>query len=201
MLLLLDRRIKILFIIVSLFIFKGCGVSDTITSETSEYYSKTFEEREEIECPKIKIIKELDELYKENKSQGLNYLVKFNSISWNCYTEYSDSSSEEHSLIGELFGDEINDNVSLFTTILLQVSFVVTLEENMKIREDENFQYVLALIDKKNNIIVKKKLDLNFNIETSMQRFILEDKQINMRIPNKKINSENSVLLVGFIKK
>ena len=198
MLLLLDRRIKILFIIVSLFIFKGCGVSDSITSE---YYNKTFGEREEIECPEIKIIKELGELYKENKSEELNYLVKFNSISWNCFTEYSDASSEEDSLIDELFGDEIHDNSNLFTTILLQVSFVVTVEENMKIREGENFQYVLALIDKKNNIIVKKKLDLNFNIETSMKRFVLNDKQINIRIPNKKISSENSILLVGFIKK
>ena len=198
MLLLLDRRIKILFIIVSLFIFKGCGASDSITSE---YYNKTFGEREEIECPEIKIIKELGELYKENKSEELNYLVKFNSISWNCFTEYSDASSEEDSLIDELFGDEIHDNSNLFTTILLQVSFVVTVEENMKIREGENFQYVLALIDKKNNIIVKKKLDLNFNIETSMKRFVLNDKQINIRIPNKKISSENSILLVGFIKK
>ena len=198
MLLLLDRRIKILFIIVSLFIFKGCGVSDSITSE---YYNKTFGEREEIECPEIKIIKELGELYKENKSEELNYLVKFSSISWNCFTEYSDSSSEEDSLIGELFGDEIHDNSNLFTTILLQVSFVVTVEENMKIREGENFQYVLALIDKKNNIIVKKKLDLNFNIKTSRQRFVLNDKQINIRIPSKKISSENSTLLVGFIKK
>ena len=198
MLLLLDRRIKILFIIVSLFIFKGCGVSDSITSE---YYNKTFGEREEIECPEIKIIKELGELYKENESEELNYLVKFNSISWNCFTEYLDASSEENSLIDELFGDEIHDNSNLFTTILLQVSFVVTVEENMKIREGENFQYVLALIDKKNNIIVKKKLDLNFNIETSMKRFVLNDKQINIRIPNKKISSENSILLVGFIKK
>ena len=198
MFLLLDRRIKILFIIVSLFIFKGCGVSDSITSE---YYNKTFGEREEIECPEIKIIKELGELYKENKSEELNYLVKFNSISWNCFTEYLDASSEEDSLIDELFGDEIHDNSNLFTTILLQVSFVVTVEENMKIREGENFQYVLALIDKKNNIIVKKKLDLNFNIETSMKRFVLNDKQINIRIPNKKISSENSILLVGFIKK
>ena len=198
MLLLLDRRIKILFIVVSLFIFKGCGVSDSITSE---YYNKTFGEREEIECPEIKIIKELGELYKENKSEELNYLVKFNSISWNCFTEYLDASSEEDSLIDELFGDEIHDNSNLFTTILLQVSFVVTVEENMKIREGENFQYVLALIDKKNNIIVKKKLDLNFNIETSMKRFVLNDKQINIRIPNKKISSENSILLLGFIKK
>ena len=71
----------------------------------------------------------------------------------------------------------------------------------MKIREGENFQYVLALIDKKNNIIVKKKLDLNFNIDTSMKRFVLNDKQINIRIPNKKISPENSILLVGFIKK
>jgi len=198
MLLLFDRRIKILFIIVSLLIFKGCGLSDSITSE---YYNQTFGDREEIVCPEIKIIKELGELYKDNKSEELNYLVKFNSISWNCFTEYSDSSSEEDSLIGELFGDEIHDNSSLFTTILLQVSFVVTVEENMKIREGENFQYVLALIDKKNNIIVKKKLDLNFNIETSMKRFVLNDKQINIRIPNKKISSENSILLVGFIKK
>ena len=198
MLFLVDRRIKILFIIVSFFIFKGCGVSDSITSE---YYNKTFGEREEIECPEIKIIKELGELYKENKSEELNYLVKFNSISWNCFTEYLDASSEEDSLIDELFGDEIHDNSNLFTTILLQVSFVVTVEENMKIREGENFQYVLALIDKKNNIIVKKKLDLNFNIETSMKRFVLNDKQINIRIPNKKISSENSILLVGFIKK
>ena len=198
MFLLLDRRIKILFIVVSLFIFKGCGASDSITSE---YYNKTFGEREEIECPEIKIIKELGELYKENKSEELNYLVKFNSISWNCFTEYLDASSEEDSLIDELFGDEIHDNSNLFTTILLQVSFVVTVEENIKIREGENFQYVLALIDKKNNIIVKKKLDLNFNIETSMKRFVLNDKQINIRIPNKKISPENSILLVGFIKK
>ena len=39
MFLLLDRRIKILFIIVSLLIFEGCGASDSITSE---YYNKTF---------------------------------------------------------------------------------------------------------------------------------------------------------------
>ena len=77
----------------------------------------------------------------------------------------------------------------------------MTVEENTKIKEVENFQYVLALIDKKNNIIVKKKLDLNFNIETSMKRFVLNDKQINIRIPNKKISSENSILLLGFIKK
>ena len=198
MLLLLDRRIKILFIIVSLFIFKGCGASDSITSE---YYNKTFGEREEIECPEIKIIKELGELYKENKSEELNYLVKFNSISWNCFTEYLDASSEDDSLIDELFGDEIHDNSNLFTTILLQVSFVVTVEENVKIIEDENFQYVLALIDKKNNIIVKKKIDLIFSIEDSTKRFVLNDKQINIRIPNKKISSENSILLVGFIKK
>ena len=201
MLLLLDRRIKILFIIISLFIFKGCGVSDTITSETSEYYSKTFGEREEIECPKIKIIKELDELYIKNKNEELSYLVKFSSISWNCYTEYSDSISEESSSIDELSGDGTHDNSSLFTTIFLQVSFVVTVEENMKTGKDESFQYVLALIDKKNNLIVKKKLDLNFNIEASIQRFILEDKQINIKIPNKKISSKNSILLVGFIKK
>ena len=143
MLLLLDRRIKILFIIVSLFIFKGCGVSDSITSE---YYNKTFGEREEIECPEIKIIKELGELYKENKSEELNYLVKFNSISWNCYTEYSDASSEEDSLVDELFGDEIHDNFNLFTTILLQVSFVVTVEENMKIREGEKEWVPLMLV-------------------------------------------------------
>ena len=198
MLLLLDLRVKILFIIVSLFIFKGCGLSDSITSE---YYNQTFDEREEIECPKIKIIKELDELYIKNKNEELSYLVKFSSISWNCYTEYSDSISEESSSIDELSGDGTHDNSSLFTTIFLQVSFVVTVEENMKTGKDESFQYVLALIDKKNNLIVKKKLDLNFNIEASIQRFILEDKQINIKIPNKKISSKNSILLVGFIKK
>ena len=45
------------------------------------------------------------------------------------------------------------------------------------------------------------KIDLIFSIEDSTKRFVLNDKQINIRIPDKKISSENSILLVGFIKK
>ena len=187
----LHKKIIFIFLIYSLFIIEGCGGSGT----TARVFNQITTERDEIECPEISIIKNLDSYSKKNRDGELSYIVRFNSVSWECFIEFSD----QPSLLETALNEEAYSEDNFLITISMNLSFKISTGENITTESIESFPYLIALVDKKNNIIVKKKLDYSFKNISVMDTFILEEDKINIRIPNIDIDEKNARLLIGFI--
>ena len=187
----LHKKIIFIFLIYSLFIIEGCGGSGT----TARVFNQITTERDEIECPEISIIKNLDSYSKKNRDGELSYIVRFNSVSWECFIEFSD----QPSLLETALNEENYSEDNFLITISMNLSFKISTGENITTESIESFPYLIALVDKKNNIIVKKKLDYSFKNISVMDTFILEEDKINIRIPNIDIDEKNARLLIGFI--
>ena len=187
----LHKKIIFIFLIYSLFIIEGCGGSGT----TARVFNQITTERDEIECPEISIIKNLDSYSKKNRDGELSYIVRFNSVSWECFIEFSD----QPSLLETALNEEAYSEDNFLITISMNLSFKISTGENITTESIESFPYLIALVDKKNNIIVKKKLDFSFKNISVMDTFILEEDKINIRIPNIAIDEKNARLLIGFI--
>jgi len=187
----LHKKIIFIFLIYSLFIIEGCGGSGT----TARVFNQITTERDEIECPEISIIKNLDSYSKKNRDGELSYIVRFNSVSWECFIEFSD----QPSLLETALNEENYSEDNFLITISMNLSFKISTGENITTDSIESFPYLIALVDEKDNIIVKKKLDYSFKNISVMDTFILEEDKINIRIPNIDIDEKNARLLIGFI--
>ena len=187
----LYKKIIFIFIIYSLFIIAGCGLSGT----TARVFNQITTERDEIECPEISIVKNLDSYSKKNRDGELSYIVRFNSVSWECFIEFSD----QPSLLETALNEETYSEDNFLITISMNLSFKISTGENITTDSIESFPYLIALVDEKDNIIVKKKLDYSFKNISVMDTFILEEDKINIRIPNIDIDEKNARLLIGFI--
>ena len=187
----LHKKIIFIFLIYSLFIIEGCGGSDT----TARVFNQITTERDEIECPEISIIKNLDSYRKKNRDGELSYIVRFNSVSWECFIEFSD----QPSLLETALNEEAYSEDNFLITISMNLSFKISTGENITTDSIESFPYFIVLVDEKDNIIVKKKLDYSFKNISVMDTFILEEDKINIRIPNIDIDEKNARLLIGFI--
>ena len=187
----LHKKIIFIFLIYSLFIIGGCGGSET----TARIFSQITTERDEIKCPEISIVKNLDSYSKKNQEGKLSYIVRFNSVSWECFIEFSD----QPSLLETALNEETYSKDNFLITIFMNLSFKISTGENITIDSIESFPYLIALVDEKDNIIVKKKLDYSFKNISVMDTFILEEDKINIRIPNIDIDQKNARLLIGFI--
>ena len=187
----LHKKIIFIFLIYSLFIIEGCGGSGT----TARVFNQITTERDEIECPEISIIKNLDSYSKKNRDGELSYIVRFNSVSWECFIEFSD----QPSLLETALNEETYSEDNFLITISMNLSFKISTGENITTDSIESFPYLIALVDEKDNIIVKKKLDYSFKNISVMDTFILEEDKINIRIPNIDIYQKNARLLIGFI--
>ena len=187
----LYKKIIFIFIIYSLFIIGGCTGSGT----TARVFNQITTERDEIECPEISIIKNLDSYSKKNRDGELSYIVRFNSVSWECFIEFSD----QPSLLETALNEETYSEDNFLITISMNLSFKISTGENITTDSIESFPYLIALVDEKDNIIVKKKLDYSFKNISVMDTFILEEDKINIRIPNIDIDQKNARLLIGFI--
>ena len=187
----LHKKIIFIFLIYSLFIIGGCGGSVT----TARIFNQITTERDEIKCPEISIIKNLDSYSKKNQDGELSYIVRFNSVSWECFIEFSD----QPSLLETALNEENYSEDNFLITISMNLSFKISTGENITTESIESFPYLIALVDEKDNIIVKKKLDYSFKNISVMDTFILEEDKINIRIPNIAIDEKNARLLIGFI--
>ena len=187
----LHKKIIFIFLIYSLFIIEGCGGSGT----TARVFNQITTERDEIECPEISIVKNLDSYSKKNRDGELSYIVRFNSVSWECFIEFSD----QPSLLETALNEENYSEDNFLITISMNLSFKISTGENITTESIESFPYLIALVDEKDNIIVKKKLDYSFKNISVMDTFILEEDKINIRIPNIAIDEKNARLLIGFI--
>ena len=187
----LHKKIIFIFLIYSLFIIEGCGGSGT----TARVFNQITTERDEIECPEISIIKNLDSYSKKNRDGELSYIVRFNSVSWECFIEFSD----QPSLLETALNEENYSEDNFLITISMNLSFKISTGENITTDSIESFPYFIVLVDEKDNIIVKKKLDYSFKNISVMDTFILEEDKINIRIPNIDIDKKNARLLIGFI--
>ena len=187
----LHKKIIFIFLIYSLFIIGGCGGSGT----TARIFNQIITERDEIKCPEISIVKNLDSYSKKNQDGELSYIVRFNSVSWECFIEFSD----QPSLLETALNEETYSEDNFLITISMNLSFKISTGENITTDSIESFPYLIALVDEKDNIIVKKKLDYSFKNISVMDTFILEEDKINIRIPNIDIDEKNARLLIGFI--
>ena len=137
----------------------------------------------------------------KNLSNDFDKIVKGWSEYWEIYNKKA-IFRELRKKADELLDDLNEENYSednFLITISMNLSFKISTGENITTDSIESFPYLIALVDEKDNIIVKKKLDYSFKNISVMDTFILEEDKINIRIPNIAIDEKNARLLIGFI--
>ena len=79
------------FFLSILFLLEGCGGPGTTAARI---YEDTFSKKDQVECPDIKLIKELNNYYSRGQNEEVNYVVNLDKVSFECYLEYEESSDK-----------------------------------------------------------------------------------------------------------
>ena len=131
-------NLKVYILLIILFFLVSCEESK---NQVSQLYDDSFndDETKEISCPEVKFIEGLDRLKIKNGGKNV-YQLSFYEIKWTCYTSLS--------LI-----NTIMDNIDLST------SFVVDYNENINNFKEEQFSFIVVLLNEENQIITKEKFN------------------------------------------
>jgi len=170
-------RVFIIYIVSQLLL--GCG---GYGSTTGKIYNKVFSEKQEVNCPKARFIKGINELKKGNEDGKLLYIVTFSELEWNCYINKGKK----------------NQNYN----IELNIGFQFISEDKKYENKIENFEYVIALLDPYERLVFTKKYSYNLDSDKGLLNFSKENREnILIKIDIEKIKSlYESTLLFGFIK-
>ena len=167
---------SIIFSIFCLIFLLGCGGPD---STAAKIYNKAFSTKYEVDCPQAKFIKGMEELNRYNNELDLLYSISFNKVEWSCYV--------------------IKDNKIQNYYIELTSSFNINYEVDKDSVSLENFEYVIAVLDVNDRVVVNKKYLYNFG-ENGLFNF-KNDKNISIKIKYDKLEFlDKSTLVLGFIK-
>jgi len=195
----LKYKNKIFFILLIFsFLLKGCGGQDSTADRI--YRDAFLGEIEGIDCPEIRLIKELDSFEKIDEDDDTLYIVKFNNVKYDCYIQYEELSDANGSFVDNFFETENNIKTVFTSKINIDISFLLSMGDKLQNENTESFSYVIALTDSSENIIVKKQFDSFFILGTEYEKLILKDKTINVVLPNINLSSEKYRLFLGFIK-
>lgn len=187
------------FFLSILFLLEGCGGPGTTAARI---YEDTFSKKDQVECPDIKLIKELNNYYSRGQNEEVNYVVNLDKVSFECYLEYEESSDKSFvdGLAAQVLGSESKSISRYNSKINLDISFLVSTGNIIENEINASFSYVLVLIDEKEEIIVKKNFLNQFIIDQPYDKFILSEKLIHINLPNINIGAEKYKLLLGFKK-
>ena len=142
-------------------------------------YEETFSDRKDIICPKVRYIENLDKLKVKDGDEEI-YTINFYETKWQCYSYF------------------INNKNSSYN-IDLDIKFKIDYNKNINIYKQEEFSFIVVLIDSDKNIIVKDKFERNFkNISNS--QILAQNNLININYRQTEKNLGHYQLLIGFIK-
>ena len=172
-----ENKTKISFLLTLLLILSACSESGT---KITKFYEDSFIEKNEKTCPKVKFIEGMDKIKFKEESKNI-YEVNFFEVKWKCYSYNT------------------HDKKDINNSIELDIKFQVDYKVNNKVFMIEKFSFVLAVLNEKNEVIIKNKFERSFlNKENSE---ILNNQngiiKINLKDNNKDISQYS--LLLGFI--
>ena len=171
-------KIKISFLSVTLIILSGCGLSG---NKVEELYDDALgdEYKYEIACPTVKYISSMDKIKptKEN-----NYEASFYEVKWKCYS-YSK-----------------NEKVFLEKNIDLAIKYQIDYKDSNETFKEEKFSLIIALLNDKNEIIVKNKFNRFFLNNTNSQ--IINDTNgiISIKLEDENKDMSEYILLLGIMR-
>jgi hypothetical protein len=171
-------NIKISFLFATLIILSACRLSE---NKVAELYDDALGDKYEYEiaCPTVKYISSIDKIKptKEN-----NYEASFYEVKWKCYS-YSK-----------------NKKVFLEKNIDLAIKYQIDYKDSKEIFKEEKFSLILALLNDKNEIIVKKKFNRFFLNNTNSQ--IINDTNgiISIKLEDENKDMSEYILLLGIMR-
>ena len=166
-------------LIICSLLFFGCGQS---RNTPSEIYNKAFSQQEDIDCPEGMFIKGKNTLKRINQSEEVLYTLEFEKVNWRCYVLNKDNYQ--------------NYYIELIT------SFKVDYEVDKESINLENFEYVVALLDIYERVVLSNKYSYDFYSDDSLLSFNSKnEKRVLFKVKAEKVGLLNeSTLLLGFIK-
>ena len=170
------HKVFIFFILLQFLL--GCSGNAKIASEI---YNKTFSKIEEVDCPKVRFIKGIEELHKNNYKDELIYKANFHTLDWYCYINKEEKYNSYY--------------------INLNVSFNISFEKENIDDNYENFQYVVALLDAYVRVIMSNTYLFNINVGGGLFDFSKKNEEnIKIKINSEKIDNLNdTIILLGFV--
>ena len=171
-------KIKISFLSATLIILSGCGLSG---NNVAELYDDALgdEYKYEIACPTVKYISSMDKIKptKEN-----NYEASFYEVKWKCYS-YSK-----------------NEKVFLEKNIDLAIKYQIDYKDSNETFKEEKLSLIIALLNDKNEIIVKNKFNRFFLNNTNSQ--IINDTNgiISIKLEDENKDMSEYILLLGIMR-
>ena len=171
-------KIKISFLSAIFFILSGCGLSG---NKVAELYDDALgdEYEYEIACPTVKFISGMDKIRptKEN-----NYEASFYEVKWKCYA-YSK-----------------NEKVFIEKNINLTIKYQISYKESNETFKEEKFSLILALLNDKNEVIIKNKFNRSFLNNTNSE--IINDTKgiISIKLEGQNKDMTEYLLLLGIMR-
>ena len=135
-------KIKISFLLTILFILAACGGPVTKIAEIyDDVLSDEYKYKKDILCPKVKFIDGKDKIkFKEENK----YEVSFYEVKWKCYS-YNETGTEH-----------TNNNIDL------DIKYKIDYKGSNIAFKEEQFSLILALLNEKNEIIIRNKFNRSF---------------------------------------
>ena len=172
-----QNKTKIFFLLMLLFILVACSEPGT---KIAGLFEDTFSEKNEKTCPKVKFIEGMDKIKFKEESKNI-YEVNFFEVKWKCYS-YNTPNKQD------------TDN-----NIELDIKFKIDYEDNIKVFKVEKFSFVLALLNEKNEVIIKNKFDRSFLNKDNSEILNNQNGIINIKLKDNNKDISQYLLLLGFI--
>jgi hypothetical protein len=150
------------------------------SSKIIELQEDVFNEKQSILCPKVSFIEGLDKLI-VNVEEKETYKIKFHEVKWICYSKISEDRNQ-------------SDNIDL------SISFKVDYIDVINDFKAEKFTFIVALLNKNNEIISKNKFSRSFLNNSKSEIISNNDALINIKVNNSNDTIYDHRLLLGFIK-
>ena len=160
-----------------LLILFACSESGT---KIAGLFEDTFSEKNEKTCPKVKFIEGIDKIKFKEESKNI-YEVNFFEVKWKCYS-YNTSNKQD-----------IDNNIEL------DIKFKIDYEDNIKVFKVEKFSFVLAILNEKNEVIIKNKFDRSFLNKDNSEIHNNQNGIINIKLKDNNKDISQYLLLLGFI--
>ena len=166
----------LLLFILFLFTMSCSGPS----SKVIELHEEIFNDKQSILCPNISFIEGLDKLIVALEKKE-TYKIRFHEVKWICYSNLSEDRSQ-------------TDNIDL------SISFKVDYIDDINNYKAEKFTFIVALLNKNNEIISKKKFSRSFLNNSKSEIISNNDTLINIKVNNSNDAIYDHRLLLGFMK-
>ena len=150
------------------------------SSKIMELHEDVFNEKQSVLCPKVSFIEGLDKLIVTLEEKE-TYKIKFHEVKWICYSEISKERNQ-------------TDNIDL------SISFKVDYIDNIDAFKAEKFTFIVALLNKNNDIISKEKFSRSFLSNSRSEIISNNDALINIKVNNSNDAIYDHGLLLGFMK-